>query len=166
MSDLIASRVAVRQASRMWQIRQLAPSEVDRVGRVLGLARLGQGDGFYLVLWEDDEPFGHAYLALTDPPELQDVDVRLEYRRRGVASALADAAEREAGALGLSRLRLAVSVGNEAAQTLYRGLGYRDVGVPARRVHGTIRIRTGMLEVDDTLLTWEKSLVGQTSGRP
>jgi hypothetical protein len=25
-------------------------------------------------------------------------------------------------------------------------------------VHGTIRIRTGLLEVDDTLVTWEKSL--------
>jgi ribosomal protein S18 acetylase RimI-like enzyme len=150
----------------MWQIRQLAPTEVDRVGTVLGLARLGQDDGFYLVLWDGDEPLGHAHLALTDPPELQDVDVRPEYRRRGVASALAGAAEREARARGLSRLRLAVSVGNEAAQTLYRRLGYRDVGVPVRRVHGTIRIRTGTLEVDDTLLTWEKSLLGQASGRP
>jgi ribosomal protein S18 acetylase RimI-like enzyme len=149
----------------MWQIRELAPTEVECVGEVLGLARLGQGDGFYLVLWEDDEPLGHAHLALTDPPELQDVDVRPEHRRRGVASALAGAAEREAGARGLSRLRLAVSVGNEAAQTLYRGLGYREAGVPPRRVHGTIRIRTGTLEVDDTLLTWEKSLVGQASGR-
>jgi hypothetical protein len=28
-------------------------------------------------------------------------------------------------------------------------------------VHGTIQIRTGPLEVDDTLLTWEKSLDGR-----
>jgi len=33
-----------------------------------------------------------------------------------------------------------------------------------RRVHGTIQIRTGTLEVDDTLLTWEKSLEGTPSG--
>ena len=60
----------------MLQIRELASNEVDRVGAVLGLARLGQGDGYYLVAWEDDEPVGHAHLALTDPPELQDVSVR------------------------------------------------------------------------------------------
>ena len=142
----------------MWQIRELGSNEVERVGAVLGLARLEQGDGYYLVAWQDDEPLGHAHLALTDPPELQDVSVRPEYRRRGVATALADAAERAAVARGFSRLRLSVSVDNDAALVMYRHLGYRDVGVPPRRVQGTIQIRTGTLEVDDTLLTWEKSL--------
>ena len=142
----------------MWQIRELASNEVERVGAVLGLARLEQGDGYYLVAWQDDEPLGHAHLALTDPPELQDVSVRPEYRRLGVATALADAAERVAVAQGFSRLRLSVSVDNDAALVMYRHLGYRDVGVPPRRVQGTIQIRTGTLEVDDTLLTWEKSL--------
>ena len=145
-----------------WEIRELAPAEVERVGAVLGLARLGQGDGYYLVAWKDEEPVGHAHLALTDPPELQDVSVRPEYRRRGVATALAGAAERAVIARGVDRLRLSVSVDNEAAQTLYRDLGYGDVGIPPRRVHGTIQIRTGPLEVDDTLLTWEKSLDGGT----
>jgi ribosomal protein S18 acetylase RimI-like enzyme len=56
-----------------------------------------------------------------------------------------------------------VSVDNEAALSLYRHLGYGDVGVPPRRVHDTIRIRTGAIEVDDTLLTWEKSLQGRPS---
>ena len=150
----------------MWQIRELAPAEIERVGAVLGLARLDQGDGFYFVAWETEEPLGHAYLALTDPPQLQDVSVRFEHRRRGVATALTGAAERAAGARGSGRLRLEVSVANEAAQALYRGLGYRDAGLPPRRVQGTIRIRTGPLEVDDTLLTWEKSVVDQPSGRP
>ena len=58
------------------------------------------------------------------------------------------------------RLRLSVSVDNDAALALYRQLGYADVGIPPRRVHGTIRIRTGTIEVDDTLLTLEKSLEG------
>jgi len=142
----------------MLHIRELAPNEVERVGTVLGLARLGQGDGYYLVAWDDDEPVGHVHLALTDPPELQDVSVRPEHRRRGVATALTGAAERAVIARGSARLRLSVSVDNEGAMDLYRHLGYGDVGVPPRRVHGTIRIRTGMLEVDDTLLTWEKSL--------
>jgi ribosomal protein S18 acetylase RimI-like enzyme len=150
----------------MWQIRELASSEVDRVGAVLGLARLGQGDGFYLVAWEDEEPLGHAHLAITDPPELQDVSVRAEHRRRGVASALTAAAEGEAFARGFDRLRLTVSIGNEAAQALYRGLGYRDSGVPPKRVHGTIQIRTGPIEVDDTLLTWDKALDGVPVAAP
>lgn len=147
----------------MRQIRELAPNEVERVGSTLGLARLGQGDGYYLVAWEDDEPVGHGHLALIDPPELQDVSVRPEYRRRGVATALAVAAERAVIARGADRLRLSVSIDNEAALALYRGLGYCDVGIPPRRVHGTIHIRTGTLEVDDTILTWEKPLDGMPS---
>ena len=139
-------------------IRRLAPDDVEAVSAVLGLARLDQGDGFYLVAWAGEEPLGHAHVALTDPPELQDVSVRPEFRRRGIASALTTAAESEAMAQGSDRLRLAVSVENEAAQALYRRCGYVDSGVPPMRVQGTIEIRTGRIEVDDTMLTWEKSL--------
>jgi GNAT superfamily N-acetyltransferase len=162
--DSIACRTVSLQAAPMLQIRELAPNEVEQVGAVLGLARLEQGDGYYLVAWEDDEAVGHAHLALTDPPELQDVSVRPEYRRRGVATALANAAERAVVARGSARLRLSVSVDNDAALALYRQLGYADVGVPPRRVQGTIRIRTGTIEVDDTLLTLEKSLETIRSG--
>jgi ribosomal protein S18 acetylase RimI-like enzyme len=138
------------------RISPLEAHEVARVSAVLGLARLGQGDGTYLVAWDGDEPLGHAYLAWTDPPELQDVSVREDHRRRGVASALTEAAERAAVARGCNRLRLEVSVDATAAQALYRRAGYVDAGLPPRRVVGTIVIRTGTLEVDDTLLTWEK----------
>jgi GNAT superfamily N-acetyltransferase len=141
-----------------WSIRPLAPQEVERVATVLGLARLHQGIGFYLVAWEGEEPLGHVYLAMTDPPEVHDVSVRPEHRRRGVASALIAAAERETRTQGGERLRIAVSVDNEAAQSLYRALGYVDAGLPPKRVQGTIVIRTGPIEVDDTLLTWEKRL--------
>ena len=143
----------------MWQIRELTPTELERVGAVLGLARLEQGDGFYLVAWEGDEPIGHCHLALTDPPELQDVSVREEYRRRGAATTLTKAAEDAAAARGFERVRLTVGIANDAAQALYRGLGYHDAGIPPTRVQGPVRIRTGTIEVDDTLLTWEKTLV-------
>jgi [ribosomal protein S18]-alanine N-acetyltransferase len=140
------------------QIRRLADTEVERVAAVLGLARLYQGNGFYLVAWMGDEPVGHAYLALTAPPELEDVQVRPEYRRRGVASALTAAAEENAVALGFDRLRLEVSEQNTAAQALYRSRGFVESGAPPRRVHGSVTIRTGVIQVDDTLLTWEKRL--------
>jgi len=139
-------------------VRPLVANELERVAAVLGLARLHQGDGFYIVAWEHDEPLGHAHLALTDPPELQDVSVRREHRRRGVASALTAVAEEEARTRGFGRLRLTVSTHNYGAQAVYRRSGYLDVGVAPKRVQGTILIRTGPIEVDDTILTWEKRL--------
>jgi ribosomal protein S18 acetylase RimI-like enzyme len=144
------------------QIRQLDDSEVGFVTPVLGLARLYQGNGHYLVAWREKEPLGHVYLALTDPPELQDVSVRSAYRRRGIATALTRAAEHEARGLGFHRMRLSVSAVNEPAQNLYRRCGYHDIGIPPRRVQGTVQIRTGPIEVDDILLTWEKNLEGTT----
>lgn len=141
-----------------WSIRALAPEETERVGNVLGLARLNRGDGFYLVAWERGEPLGHAHLALTDPPELQDVSVREAYRRRGIAAALTAAAEREARERGYDRLRVTVSAENAPAHALYRGLGYMDTDAPPKRVQRTVLIRTGPIDVDDTLLTWEKRL--------
>jgi hypothetical protein len=53
-----------------------------------------------------------------------------------------------------------VSADSPAAQALYRKLGFADTGIPPRRVKGTVQIRTGPLEVDDTLLTWETPLRG------
>jgi ribosomal protein S18 acetylase RimI-like enzyme len=139
-------------------IRPLAQSEVDAVCRVLGVARLHQGNGSYLVAWDGDEPIGHAYLAMTDPPELQDLEVRTAFRRRGVAQGLTGAVEALATAKGADRLRLSVSVRNQGAQELYRSLGFVDVGVEPKVVRGTIQIRTGPIEVDETMLTWEKRL--------
>ena len=142
----------------MVDVRPLASSELDSVASVLGLARLHQGDGFYLVAWRGNEPLGHVHLALTDPPELQDVFVRVEHRRQGVATALLGRAENEALARGFDRVSLGVSVDGVAAQAFYRRCGYIDSGDAPRCVKGTIEIRTGLIDVDDTLLTWEKRL--------
>ena len=146
----------------MVDVRPLAQSEIDSVGAVLGLVRLDQGDGFYLVAWDGDEPLGHLHLALTDPPELQDVSVRAEHRRQGVATALVGRAEDGARARGFDRVTLFVGAENAAAQALYRRCGYADSGAAPRRVKGTIQARTGPIDVDDTLLTWEKRLTMST----
>ena len=66
-------------------IHPLAPGEIEPVAAVLGLARLRQGDGMYLVAWHDGQPLGHAHLALTDPPELQDLEVRPDRMRANMS---------------------------------------------------------------------------------
>lgn len=142
-------------------MRWLEPHDATTVGSILGLARLYQGTGDYLVDWEDGEPRGHAYVAWSDPPELQDLEVRAEYRRRGVATALIAAAETASRRRGASLLRVTVSARNDAASALYRSLGYVDAGVAPYRVSGTIELRLGPLEVDDVLVTLEKALDAQ-----
>ena len=140
------------------EIRILADADVDTVGQVLGLARLTQGNGRYYVAWIENEPVGHAYLALKKPPVLQDVEVRAQYRRRGIARLLIAAVEDAASELGSPTLRLSVSANDDSVQRLYRSLGFRDTGQAPVTVCGTIQVRTGPLEVDDVLLTWEKTL--------
>lgn len=105
-----------------------------------------------------DTPVGHLHLALTDPPEIQDVEVRASYRRRGVATALVGAAERGASARGFETVNLEMSVTDSAAMSRYRACGSVDAGLPTRRVQGPILIQTGWIEVDDTLATWRKRL--------
>ena len=133
-------------------------ADVDHVCEVLPLSRLFQGNGNYFVAWAGKEPVGHLYLAYTSPPELQDLVVREQYRRQRVATALIDTAETECRRLRCALVRVSVSIDNAEARTLYESLGYHDAGLVPRRVHGTVQIRTGPLEVDDTLLTYERTL--------
>jgi len=141
-------------------IRRLSPDEADDVGRVLGLARLHQGDGEYLIAWDGTTPLGHVHVTHTTPPELQDLEVGDAHRRRGVATALLAAAEAACQARGEQRVRVEVSVDNPAARALYASRGYVDAGLAPRRVVGTVQLRTGPIEVDDTLLTLVKPLEG------
>ena len=101
------------------EVRVLHTTEVERVGNALGLARLYQGDGFYLVAWQGEEPMGHLHLALSDPPELQDVQVASDHRRRGVAGdhrrrgvagELIAAAERHARIRGFTAIRVGIGI--------------------------------------------------------
>lgn len=55
------------------------------------------------------------------------------FRRRGVATALLQAADERARSLGLTKLALDTAKHNFAAQALYEGAGFRESGrVPAR----------------------------------
>lgn len=141
-------------------VRPLRTGETEVVDVHLPLNRLDQhrrGRSVYLVAWEDEQPIGHALLDWTGP-ELQDVYVTPDARRRGVASALTAEAERLAAERGHSALRLSVSETNEAARRLYERLGYLDAGLPPERVQGPILLRGAPFEVDDTLAFLVKRL--------
>jgi GNAT superfamily N-acetyltransferase len=139
-------------------IRQLTEDELATL-EALPLSRYGQLGGEYLIAWWEGDAVGHAHADWSkDPPELQDVWVREDRRRRGIAAALLDAVERRAAARGYTRLALEVSEGNAAAQSLYQQCGFVRSPDPPRRVVGTIQIRTGLIDVDDVLLRYEKKL--------
>ena len=116
----------------------------------------------FLIAWDDERPVGHAHLAWNgtklDLPEIQDVYVAEDARRRGVATALTHAAEAEAIARGHDRICLTVSAGNFAALALYDRLGFADAGLGPERVKGTIMLRGEPFEVDDTLVYLVKRL--------
>jgi ribosomal protein S18 acetylase RimI-like enzyme len=141
------------------EVRPLCEDEVELVDSHLPLNRLDQWrreGSTFLIAWDEDTPVGHAHLAWEGTklgvPELQDVYVAEYARRRGVATELSLAAEREVAARGHERLSLSVGTGNVAAQALYDRLGYVDAGLEPERVQGTIMLRGQPFEVDDTLV--------------
>jgi GNAT superfamily N-acetyltransferase len=141
---------------------------VERIGDRLPLARLG-GRQTYLVAWDEGDPVGHAAIAFVDTklgvPEIQDVFVREERRGQGIGEAVTRAAEELVAERGHRRVSIGYGIANDVAKNLYAKLGYRDAGIPPQRVKGTIMIRTGPLEVDDTLVYLVKELAVD-SGRP
>ena len=116
----------------------------------------------YVVAWDGAEPLGHAHIAWAGTklgvPEIQDVFVREDRRRQGIAEALTLAAERLAAAGGHGRVSLSYGIENAPARRLYEKLGYRDAGIEPQRIQGTVLLRSGPLEVDDTLIYLVKDL--------
>ncbi len=149
----------------MISVTELLPEEVARVDGVLPLNRLcQQAEGStYLVAWEGDQPLGHAHIAWSEThlslPEIQDVFVLPDHRRRGIATRLSDAAEEKVRERGWTRVSLSVSKeGNPAARLLYAKLGYVDAGIDPVTVSGTILLRGRPFEVDDTLVYLVKTV--------
>jgi GNAT superfamily N-acetyltransferase len=142
-------------------IRELTTADVERIGDRLPLSRLDVCQT-YLVAWENDEPIGHAHVAWTETklgvPEIQDVFVPEHFRRRGIATALAFAAEAAAAERGHARISLGYGAANNAAQRLYERLGYRDAGLDPERVNGVITIRGRPVHVNDTIVYLVKEL--------
>jgi GNAT superfamily N-acetyltransferase len=141
------------------EIRPLVPgAETERADSALPLHRLEQPGSEYLVAWEGERAVGHACVEWSETPELQDVWVLPARRSQGIGSALVAAAEARTAARGSRLLALTVGVDNHGAIRLYERLGYRRTAAAPRRVRGTIVLRGRPLEVDDTLLAFEKPL--------
>jgi predicted GNAT family acetyltransferase len=125
------------------------------------LARFG-GRQTYFVAWDSGEPVAHACVAWSGTklgvPEVQDVFVREDRRRRGIGEVLMRAIERTIAERGHQRVSISYGIENPVARALYDKLGYRDAGIAPQRVKGTILIRSGPLDVDDTLIYLVKDL--------
>jgi predicted GNAT family acetyltransferase len=146
-------------------ISELDSEQIAVVDQHLPLNRLDQpGDeGSYLVAWDGDQPVAHARIAWSGTqlglPEIQDVFVATDQRRKGIATALTEAAEAEAKARGWETVSLSVSQDkNPAARSLYTRLGYVAVESEPVRVTGVITLRGQPVEVDDTLVYMTKAL--------
>jgi GNAT superfamily N-acetyltransferase len=146
-------------------VRELDADEVELVTAHLPLNRLSEPPreaSTYLIAWDGDLPVGHAHIAWVGThlglPEIQDVFVLPDRRRRGIAGSLTAAAERKAQERGWKQISLSVGHRNDAARRLYERLGYADAGVEPVRVVGTIELRGGPIEVDDTLVYLTKTL--------
>jgi GNAT superfamily N-acetyltransferase len=102
-----------------------------------------RGEGVYLIAWHNHIPVGHFLLYWSGPHDvhvMRYVDVthsayleagatRVEYRRKGVATALIREAERLAKENGCTQIGLDVgSTDNPVAKRLYEKLGYVDWG--------------------------------------
>ncbi|MDP9304656.1 MAG: GNAT family N-acetyltransferase [Actinomycetota bacterium] len=116
------------------------------------------------MAWDGSDAVGHAHIAwegtLLGVPEIGDVFVPAELRGRGIGTELSEAAEQMAHRRGHRQISISASIANEGALRLYRRLGYADAGLPPTRVRGTIIVRAGPMEIDDTLLYLLKDIAG------
>jgi ribosomal-protein-alanine acetyltransferase len=114
-------------------------------------AELSNPHGFYLVETGEDEAIV-AYAGLLAPlgtgqGDIQTVTVAPEARRQGLARGMMQKLLDEARRRGAEELFLEVRVDNEAAQVLYRELGFETISVRKRYYKGGIDALTMKLKV-------------------
>lgn len=111
-------RIEAQVCPRPWTIGLFMSELALRSTRAYYVARVGGAVvGYIGLMLNGDE--GHITTLAVDPA----------WHRRRIATRLLLVAAREAVSQGLSSLTLEVRVSNEAAQALYRGFGFRPVGM-------------------------------------
>ena len=120
---------------RWWQIEDLLPIENDLFGKEAWSApmfwnELANGH-HYLVATEDDGAIlGYAGLAVgQDEAWINNIAVRRDAQRRGIARALMDVLLAEARRHRVHEVLLEVAADNVAAQKLYAAYGFEVIGV-------------------------------------
>ena len=107
----------------------MAPAKGAEVWDAPAFASLLAMPGCFGYLAGDAEPEGFILCrAAADEAEVLALAVGPRFRRRGVASALFEAARRAAAAGGARRLFLEVAVDNEGARQFYAACGFKEVG--------------------------------------
>jgi GNAT superfamily N-acetyltransferase len=128
-----------------------------------------RGEGVYLIAWHDHTPVGHFLLRWSGPQDvhvMQYVDVthsayleagatRVDYRRKGVATALIREAERLAKEHGCTQIGLDVgSTDNPEAKRLYEHLGYVDWGQGEFLISWEYIDRNGNIGTESEIVTY------------
>lgn len=114
--------------------------------------RAGASSARYFPVVADDngKPVGLAWgLIDDDDPSVAAVTqmwVDPAYRGRGVGSSMLDVIVEWARALGLKAVRLGVTVGNSAAEELYRRAGFVPIGEPSPLREGS-KILSRLMEL-------------------
>jgi GNAT superfamily N-acetyltransferase len=86
-------------------------------------------EGRLFLALEGDEPVGCIALRRIDPEtcELKRMYVRTGYRGKGIGRRLAEAVVRVAREIGYQKMRLDTVPGMDAAMSIYRSLGFREI---------------------------------------
>ena len=96
----------------------------------------------YVELWNSEFLEGRSIRGWHhEPPDayVSSLAVATSHRRRGVATALMQAAEEQYLSEGRESISLQVEVANQPAVSLYESLGYKTIGRDERAVYGGIQ---------------------------
>jgi ribosomal-protein-alanine N-acetyltransferase len=124
------------QRLRWWQIEELLPIEADLFGAEKWTAgmfwnELAAGHLYLAAVDRTGTLIGYAGLALSLPDEgwINNVAVRRDAQRQGVARTLVAKLIDFATRAGVKAVLLEVAADNEPAQALYTAFGFERIGV-------------------------------------
>lgn len=99
------------------------------------LEEVRNGKGLYFVAEEEGEAVAHVFLKLyglkhlPDFPNIEDLSVRIDQRRKGIGTALINQCLKLTKEKGFNKVSIQVNAEpNCPAQIMYKKLGFKDIG--------------------------------------